>query len=648
MFRHGPNRYARKAPRIAGLKRNGRKQELPRLSDSRGPERQTGLRVLTGSAKMADLSLNWGLFGEYNTELADGATVNTGGINVTVGFDGAEGISSIFTQDKPVFVDEGETFDPGTGLKIHGYGGSASMGESSTTTLSFSAGDAGFSDQVDNVSFRISDIDTGSGGNLHVDMVTVRAYDAAGNEVPVVLSNTGTVRVDGQNAIANDGFDGEWTPQDGEGSVLVTIAGPVTRIEIDYNNGDLQDQNIWLSEVQFSTIDAADCGPDGIVIGTPGDDLIDAAYTGDPDGDRIDNQDALLPGQAPDDDIVFAREGDDTVFAGLGDDLVHGGAGDDALHGGPGNDTLYGEAGDDLLDGGPGDDVLFGGPGNDTFLGGEGADTMFGGDDRDVFLGAGPGDVIDGGEGGDDHDTLDLRGSAPEGGRISVTYDPDNPENGTVDFYDADDALTGSSTFVNIETVIPCFTPGTLIATARGLRRVEDLRVGDRVITRDNGFQEIRWLGTRRLDARALRDSPQYRPILIRKGALGPDLPERDMWVSPNHRVLIDSPKTALYFAQTEVLAAAKHLTGMEGIERGEVRGLTYVHFMFDRHNLVLSDGVWTESFQPGQMALDGLGAAQRAEVLALFPELKTAPGIAAYAAARPELRRHEVGLLTR
>ena len=51
---------------------------------------------------------------------------------------------------------------------------------------------------------------------------------------------------------------------------------------------------------------------DGVVDGTPGDDLIDLNYTGDPEGDRIDNQDAILPGHNPDDDVVLAGEGNDT------------------------------------------------------------------------------------------------------------------------------------------------------------------------------------------------------------------------------------------------------------------------------------------------------------------------------------------------
>ncbi|MCA0919960.1 Hint domain-containing protein [Pseudooceanicola nanhaiensis] len=275
---------------------------------------------------------------------------------------------------------------------------------------------------------------------------------------------------------------------------------------------------------------------------------------------------------------------------------------------------------------------------------------MYGGDnDRDVFKGATAGDFIDGGSGDEvDYDTLDLRGSAPDGGSLKVIYSDTNPEDGTVEFYDADDELTGTATFEDIENVIPCFTPGTLIATPKGERLVEELRAGDRIITRDNGIQEIRWTGARQMSAQELARASHLRPVLIQKGSLGYGLPERDMLVSPNHRVLVNNDKTALYFEEREVLVAAKHLVGLKGIDTVDTMGTTYIHFMFDRHEVVLSDGSWTESFQPGHQTLDGLGNAQRNEIFELFPELKEEEGVSNYAAARRTLKRHEAALLAK
>ena len=447
---------------------------------------------------------------------------------------------------------------------------------------------------------------------------------------------------------------------------------------------------------------------DGVVEGTAGSDVIDTSYLGDPDGDLIDAGDALLPGEVGDDDIVLAGDGGDTVISGagddevfgeggddlieggsgddvlrgesgadtvygetgedevsggLGDDLLGGGAGDDVVSGGEGNDTLTGDDGNDLVAGGAGDDSLSGGEGNDLLSGGAGADTVgldsdsgldlaFGGIGSDSFTGMGQGDTIYGGEDADgsDIDVLDLTGAAEAqnaGGSLTVDLDDTNPENGVVTFFDASGAETGTANFYEIETVVvPCFTPGTRIATPEGERRVEDLAVGDRVITRDNGIQVIRWLGTRSLESSDLKQAEHLQPILIREGALGNGLPERDMMVSPNHRVLVANDKTALYFEDREVLVAAKHLTGLVGIDAVETSSVTYIHFMFDQHEVVLSDGAWTESFQPGDQTLRGLDNTQRNEVFELFPELKSEQGRVAYSSARRSLKRHEARLL--
>ena len=136
-------------------------------------------------------------------------------------------------------------------------------------------------------------------------------------------------------------------------------------------------------------------------------------------------------------------------------------------------------------------------------------------------------------------------------------------------------------------------------------------------------------------------------PVLIRKGSLGNGLPERDMMVSPNHRMLVSNDRTALYFDEHEVLVAAKHLVAGKGVHEVDSMGTTYLHFMFDRHEVVLSNGAWTESFQPGDYTLKGMGNAQRNEIFELFPDLKTAEGRDSYTAARRTLKKFEARLLT-
>lgn len=322
-------------------------------------------------------------------------------------------------------------------------------------------------------------------------------------------------------------------------------------------------------------------------------------------------------------------------------------------HPGPGNEVVNGGPGDDKLSGGPGNDVIRGREGNDTINVGTGNNVAFGDDDRDTFTGfdADYNNVVFGGGGGDDFDTLDFSDAVPEGGSFRIDKKPmPGPDKtgffGKVTFFDADGKKTGQTVFKDIENIIPCFTPGTRIATPRGEVAVEDLREGDRVITRDNGMQEIRWVGARTLTSAELISAPYLRPVRIRAGALGQGLPERDMLVSPQHRLLLTSERAALYFGEREVLSPAKHLTGMEGIEEVRATNITYIHFMFDRHEVVLSDGAWTESFQPGEQVLRGMGDAARDEIFALFPELRESAGSQSYQAARRSLKRHEARIL--
>ncbi|MDF3605681.1 Hint domain-containing protein [Paracoccus sp. DMF-8] len=173
-----------------------------------------------------------------------------------------------------------------------------------------------------------------------------------------------------------------------------------------------------------------------------------------------------------------------------------------------------------------------------------------------------------------------------------------------------------------------CFTAGTLIQTPDGPREVQDLRIGDLILTRDHGAQPLRWIGGRVLDAGRLDLSPNLRPIRIGASALGAGLPRRDLTVSPQHRVLVRSAVASRMFACSEVLIAAKHLVGLPGIAIcRDLAPVTYLHLLFDDHQILLSEGAWSESFFIGPQALKNLKGAQRREILSLFPELaRTTP----------------------
>ncbi|MDC0738560.1 Hint domain-containing protein [Cognatishimia sp. SS12] len=193
------------------------------------------------------------------------------------------------------------------------------------------------------------------------------------------------------------------------------------------------------------------------------------------------------------------------------------------------------------------------------------------------------------------------------------------------------------------ETEVICFAQDTMIATISGERSVQGLREGDKIITRDNGLQEICWIGHKTV---TLADKPKLRPIRIKAGSLGHNQPERDIYVSPNHRMLIANDTTSLLFDERETLVAAKHLVGRDGVDIAEATSVSYYHILFENHEVVLGNGAWSESFQPGDYSMDTLEDAQRREIYGLFPELKDSAALGGYAAARRSLNKKEAALL--
>lgn len=170
---------------------------------------------------------------------------------------------------------------------------------------------------------------------------------------------------------------------------------------------------------------------------------------------------------------------------------------------------------------------------------------------------------------------------------------------------------------------VTCFAAGTIIQTPAGPRAVEHLRAGDPVLTRDHGAQPLRWQGSAHVSPEGLELRPNLRPILIRKDALGAGSPDRNLLVSPQHRILVRSRIAHRLFRDTEFLVAAKHLVGLPDIEvMSPPDGITYFHLLFDRHEIVLSNGAWSESLYTGAQALKAVSEAARREIMTLFPEL--------------------------
>ncbi len=186
---------------------------------------------------------------------------------------------------------------------------------------------------------------------------------------------------------------------------------------------------------------------------------------------------------------------------------------------------------------------------------------------------------------------------------------------------------TGGSGFDLTFPDVVCFVAGTKIATPLGSFKVEDLCVGDLVITKDNGLQAIRWIGRKHITGARLYAYPHLRPILIRKDAFGLGCPNQDLYVSPQHRMFVTGPRVRLITGHSETLTAAKYLVnGTSIIQMPETDETEYLHILFDRHELITANGTLSESFYPGGFAIDTMEDKGRSELFEIFPELANSP----------------------
>lgn len=172
-----------------------------------------------------------------------------------------------------------------------------------------------------------------------------------------------------------------------------------------------------------------------------------------------------------------------------------------------------------------------------------------------------------------------------------------------------------------------CFTPETRIATPQGVALIRDLRPGMRILTKDNGPQEILWSGHRRMTGARLYAMPHLRPIRFRAGALGVGRPEDELLVSPQHRMLVRGAAAQALFNTPEVLVAAEDLLNDGSIMVDHaLREVTYVHILLEHHNIVWANGLETESFHPSNTALEMIDPLQRKALLGLLPGIAENP----------------------
>lgn len=182
-----------------------------------------------------------------------------------------------------------------------------------------------------------------------------------------------------------------------------------------------------------------------------------------------------------------------------------------------------------------------------------------------------------------------------------------------------------------VPSVVTCFGRGTLITTEQGDLPVETLRPGDRVLTQDNGFQELVLALNRVVGPDELLKNTKLYPVRIRAGTMGSGLPRRDLVVSRQHRMMVKSNIVRRMFGSAAVLVAAVRLTELPGIYvDAAVESVEYFHLVFRNHEIIFAEGAPTESFLMSCETRKTIHPEAWAEFVTLFPEAADAE----YAAA--------------
>lgn len=161
---------------------------------------------------------------------------------------------------------------------------------------------------------------------------------------------------------------------------------------------------------------------------------------------------------------------------------------------------------------------------------------------------------------------------------------------------------------LNGQPYVACFVRGTHVQTEDGERRVEDLRIGDRVLTADGAFKPVLWIGTRSYSGAFIAGNRKALPVCVRAGALGENQPSRDLHLSPCHALLIDG-----------LFVPAGHLVnGVTVVQAHSVESVDYFHIELEEHDAILVEGVAAETFVDDDSRMSFQNAE---EYYALYPD---------------------------
>ncbi|MCF6444187.1 Hint domain-containing protein [Nereida sp. MMG025] len=149
--------------------------------------------------------------------------------------------------------------------------------------------------------------------------------------------------------------------------------------------------------------------------------------------------------------------------------------------------------------------------------------------------------------------------------------------------------------FFNLPDAMGGLGPGSYVMTTQGELPVEWLEVGDRLITRDHGAQPIQWIGRLRADNQLGVDLPN--PVKLPVPNDGTSRQTDPLYLSPGHRVLLQSPLVAKHFGTTEAMCRIVDVSRRNRVRFQSVSTrLIYHHLLLPVASLILVNGLWVET----------------------------------------------------
>ena len=182
----------------------------------------------------------------------------------------------------------------------------------------------------------------------------------------------------------------------------------------------------------------------------------------------------------------------------------------------------------------------------------------------------------------------------------------------------------GAVPLTNVDLAPPevfiCFCENTDILTPTGYRKVETLKAGDLVLTDAGDAVPIMWVGQSLATVDDMRRDPMRRPVCIAAHSVAPNIPHSDLFVSAQHRLVLEGAWCELYFGEPSVMIPAKHLVGAVAKWGMPDKDVRYFHILLDRHDVLITNGLLTESFQPSARSYNGISVQMRRSLSEAVP----------------------------